>query len=756
MVGVRTALDAMMPPHPLPRHPADAARKTPLACEPHHGAIGGTRHDGFMRTWLKTSLVALSAALGATGAVGQPSVQPEPTDQRLAFDVADGANLNSFLQVGPVAAHLVLRAGTEPRIIVAFPAGDSGVGIWFSPTPAPVAWTLDERPQPITRNDAKGRPLHGVEFQATVIAGPTATAPAATTANAAGAARAARAAAPMLSIGQVLLSSVRVLRDYQTLGKIPPEVNTAPHRQRQTLLWQRDRLDGAAGYRLSLEVTHGHLKGGRITAGRDGRIGMTLSALSGEQPLTPLPARELFADAAPADPAARNALAFLSYQEKFLAGSWRYDTYFGRDTLMALRLLLPALSPAAVEDGLGSVLARLSSTGEVAHEEDVGEFALLDHLHTGTRSDAPVFDYKMIDGAFMLAPVAETWLLADARASSRAAAFLSRQDGGYGRPPRSFGADLVTNLRFVIQSARAFAAQPKAAHLIGLKKGNPWGQWRDSDEGLARGRYPYDVNAIFVPAALGAASRLFASGLLTPYLSDDDRTVLAEAAEMADVWRARAGAYFEVDVPNAAAHSQIETYARSAGVSPDAALRSIGTYPVRFHALALDGDARPIAIMNSDEGFDLLLGNPSVQSLDTAIASVMRPFPAGLMTEVGMVVANPVFATPALQARFGNTAYHGTVIWSWQQAVLAAGLARQLARRDLPDPLQQRLRAAQEQLWRVIEAGRPVINSELWSWSYRNGHYVIAPFGIGSTDSNESNAAQLWSTVYLGVRAPAL
>ena len=77
---------------------------------------------------------------------------------------------------------------------------------------------------------------------------------------------------------------------------------------------------------------------------------------------------------------------------------------------------MPALSPTAVEDGLSSVLARLSADGEVAHEEDIGEQAVLDHLKAdGSRSAAPVYDYKMIDSDYLLAPVVSAWLLHDAR-----------------------------------------------------------------------------------------------------------------------------------------------------------------------------------------------------------------------------------------------------------------------------------------------------------------------------------------------------
>src|SRR5262249_41683156 len=141
--------------------------------------------------------------------------------------------------------------------------------------------------------------------------------------------------------------------------------------------------------------------------------------------------------------------------------------------------------------------------------------------------------------------------------------------------------------------------------------------------------------------------------------------------------------------------------------------------------------------------------------LDRDVESVMRPFPLGLMTEVGMLVANPVFGEPSLQDKFTNHAYHGTVVWSWQQALFASGLARQLRRQDLPAPVRQDLLAAQQTLWRAIRASRSVQSSELWSWHFEGGHYVIAPFGASGTDVDESNAAQLWSSVYLAVKEPS-
>jgi hypothetical protein len=677
---------------------------------------------------LRRALMIVVVGLGLTplAGIGDPG-----SETRLSFDVDEGLNLNSFLRDGPVAAHLLLRSGSDPRILIAFPAGNSGIGLWFSRSTARVTWTLLGRPQPLIVKDERGRPLYGMTAEASVTG------------------------AKDLAIKQAVLSSVRVLRDYEALGAFPAEVATSPTIQNSTITWARDRLDGAPGYRLSIEITQGALKVDHLTAGSEGRIGLKITAVSGEAPLTPLSGNDLLNTLAEADATARNALTFLSYKEKFLAGSWRFNTYFGRDTLMSVRLLMPVLRPQAVEAGLGAVLTRLSPQGEVAHEEDIGEFAILDHLRASqSKSDAPIFDYKMIDGSFMLAPVAAEWLLNDERGRSEAAQFLARTDGRYGEAPRPFGADLVGNLRFVLQAAARFADDPRAPNLIALKPGFTVGQWRDSNGGLGGGRFPYDVNAVFVPAALEAAGRFFDSGLLDPYLDTPDRGIFSRAKTMAGIWRAKAGPLFDVRVPSVTARRDITRYAAALNVSGDAALRSVGNSPVRFHALSLTADAKTMPIVHSDEGFELLFGRPSPAALRQAVTALMRPFPAGLLTDVGAVVASPVYATPDIQARFTKSAYHGTVIWSWQQAVLAAGLQRQLRRQDLTPSLKSLLLAAQTQLWGAVRAAHTMRNSELWSWTFAGGHFRIAPFGANAADTDESNAAQLWSTVYLAIPDP--
>jgi hypothetical protein len=638
----------------------------------------------------------------------------------------EGLNLNSFVQQGPVAAHVLLRSGTDPRLIVAFPAGNSGVGLWFDPVGRPADWTMAGSPRPVTTSDARGRPMHGVSFRTTVHAS-------------------------RLKVKQAVLSSVRVLRDYQALGKAPSEVLIPARIEGKSLVWARDRLDGAAGYRLAVKVDRGALAGDTILAGADGTITLAVTALTGEIPLAPFPAGGLLTKEAAKDPGARAALQFLSYRQKFNAGSWRFNTYFGRDTLMSVRLLMPALKPEAVETGLRSVLDRLSPDGNVAHEEDIGEFAILDHMRAGEgNSDEPTYNYNMIDSPFLLAPVARSWLIDDKRGQPRAVAFLGQSNGS-----RRQGDALITNIRFVIKQAQAFADAPRWNNLISLKAGMDAGEWRDSNDGLGGGRYPYDVNAILVPAALDAITALHRAGLLEPFLVPNDRTLLADLPRIAQVWRDRAPPLFLQTVKPAAARTAITRYAKSQAVPAAPALAAIDRRPIRYNAIALDKTGKPVPIVNSDEGFALLFENPAPDALEIAADTIDRPFPAGLMTGAGMLVANPVFAPAALQKKFGPNAYHGTVIWSWHQALAAAGLRRQLERTDLPTATCHRLRAAESSLWRGIDATRSVQSSELWSWHYDKGGYRIAPFGASGADADESNAAQLWSTVYLAVGRPA-
>lgn len=668
-----------------------------------------------LRCWLLAVMLPLAAP--AAFAIEAP----------LQFRISEGRIENAFYQDGPVAAHLLLSSGDKPRALVAFPAGNSGVGLWFDDVATPVQWTLGEVKG--ARVVERGQAFNGIVAEASV-AGP-------------------------LRLRGAVLGSVRVLRDYQLGHAFPPETAAPLQLSERRASWKRARLDGAPGYALTLQVANGRFRrdGDKLLllpdrAGEPLRI--RLIALTGETPLTPFAENELLNAHASTDARSRNALRFLAYREKFLAGSWRFDTYFGRDTLMSLRLLMPALQPGAIDAGLSAVLARLSPDGEVAHEEDIGEFAVLDHRRAGEGdSAAPTYDYAMIDGNYMLAPVAQAWLLDDARGRENAARFLAADAGGMRR-----GDALLRNFLFVARRSAAFAADPVHSNLIALKPGHDAGQWRDSNDGLGGGRYPWDVNAVWMPAALRALGRFADSGLLNACATPAQLRQLREAAARADAWEKNASALFAVTLPHERAIAQIRGYAAKIGVDAAPALASLGAGALEFPAIALDAAGKPVPVLHSDDGFALLFGHPDAAALERSASSLLRPFPAGLLTDIGMLVANPAYANAEQQARFGNNAYHGSVVWAWQQAVWAAGLQRQLVRDDLPAPTRAHLLEAQTRLWRAIHAADAVRTSELWSWSYADGHYRIAPFGASAADADESNAAQLWSTVYLAVGQP--
>ena len=63
-----------------------------------------------------------AALMAVAGVAVAQRVAPAP---ELAYQLTEGQNVNAFVRDGAVAAHLLLRNGTDPRILVAFPAGES-------------------------------------------------------------------------------------------------------------------------------------------------------------------------------------------------------------------------------------------------------------------------------------------------------------------------------------------------------------------------------------------------------------------------------------------------------------------------------------------------------------------------------------------------------------------------------------------------------------------------------------------------------
>lgn len=664
---------------------------------------------------------ALITFLSACGAADEPAGAPAdapPTAEPLAFAIDTGGIENHFFQRGPVAAHVVAASGPSPRVIFAFPAGNTGAGLWFEPPAADARLAIEG---PILEAAGEGA-MRGVSA---VV----------------------RVSAPAIRLRGAVMGSIRALRQYAADGTVPPgfEHDIAP--RGAGLVLSRTMFDGRC---VTLAVAP--LGRARVTLDAAGRIvaeaprgdrdlSLRFTALTDEPPLDPIPADDLLDAAAARDPESRAALSFLATRQALLAGSWRFLTYFGRDTLITLQLLAPVLQPAAIEAGLGSVIDRLGPEGQVAHEEAVGEWAVVENRARGRRPGAPALDYGMVDDDFLLAPALARYLLDTAEGQARAEAFLAR------RTPSglSYREAARRNLGRVLALAAPFASSGAARDLVALRPGASAGNWRDSEHGLGGGRVPYDVNTALVPAALRAAARLFDGPLRAA-----DRA--GEARSLAD--RYHAASLFRVEIPEAEARARVIAQAEAEGLDPAPALSSIDG-PVTFDAVALGASGAPVPVMSTDVGFRWLYGAPTSDEIVRDARRVFAPYPAGLLTPIGVLVASATFAAdPALRAEFTTRDYHGTVVWSWQQALLAAGIDRQLARADLDPEARAALKDAEVALWDVIGRDRAagVQTAELWSYAVAGGQFRLVPFGQGRGDVDESNAVQLWSTVYLAVR----
>ena len=231
-----------------------------------------------------------------------------------------------------------------------------------------------------------------------------------------------------------------------------------------------------------------------------------------------------------------------------------------------------------------------------------------------------------------------------------------------------------------------------------------------------------------------------------------------------------------MSLPASTARSNLQSYLSEntyyTGASHASSLPSSGN--LTYYSLALSGynNLRTVPVLHSDTAFRLFFINSTNQPqlstfLNATANSILRPFPAGLLTPVGMVVANPALSgSSVLVANFTNSAYHGTVVWSWQLAMMAEGLRRQLHRCNSPSvpdfcgesSVYGTVKRAYNTLWTNIESNRRLLQGEVWSWTYSNSSgYKDVQLGSlppppGVSSGTESNVRQLWSLTFLAVR----
>jgi hypothetical protein len=323
------------------------------------------------------------------------------------------------------------------------------------------------------------------------------------------------------------------------------------------------------------------------------------------------------------------------------------------------------------------------------------------------------------------------------------------------------------NAHKIITLAAPFAAPGNQTieNLMHLKDGQIVGQWRDSTYGIGGGRIPFDVNTGLIPAALRSIASLSAEGIL-----DFNFTLVDSYAQ---VWEDSTLQFFEVSIPPSVAEVSLQNYVNSSGISGLDPQSSTLDGNVTFHALSLDGNSNlaKVQVMNTDSCFRHFLLNTTNQAQLTAFVNstannVRQRFPAGLMTDVGMLVANPAYGNdPVYAANWTTSAYHGTVVWSWPLAMMARGLELQLSRctsTTQPDfcsdnAVYSNVKTAYNVLWDSIEANSAHLSTEVWSWTYNGEDKKFEFIDLGAlppppgSSPTESDIVQLWSLTFLAV-----
>jgi hypothetical protein len=339
------------------------------------------------------------------------------------------------------------------------------------------------------------------------------------------------------------------------------------------------------------------------------------------------------------------------------------------------------------------------------------------------------------------------------------------------------------NAKKIVTLAAPFAAPNNQTtdNLMHLKDNQIVGEWRDSTYGIGGGRIPFDVNTALAPAALRSIATLASNGVL-----DFNSTLVNSYAQ---IWEDSTLQFFEVSVPLSDAKTLLQNYTTSSGISGLQSQADTLDSDVDFYGLALDGNNNlsTVQVMNTDTCFrHFLLNTTNDEQLTTFLNatanSIRLTFPAGLMTDVGMLVANPAYGGDSIYAaNWTTSAYHGTVVWyftpslfaphknvlknfrSWPLAMMSRGLELQLSRCNSSSvpafcsntAVYSNVKTAYNMLWDKIEANSAHLSTEVWSWTYADGKFSYIDLGAlppppGSSPT-ESDIVQLWSLTFLAV-----
>jgi hypothetical protein len=183
--------------------------------------------------------------------------------------------------------------------------------------------------------------------------------------------------------------------------------------------------------------------------------------------------------------------------------------------------------------------------------------------------------------------------------------------------------------------ALPFAQNATFGNLLGLRPGQPVGNWRDSNEGLGYGFYPFDVNTALVPASLRATQALLSSGVLANSSLDAN-----EVGQVADVWETHAPDLFHVSIDAQTAEQRLENFVQAANLS-EILLNQTNATPnsdgVAFYTLSLMPDGTPVQVMNSDTSFNLVYGQNVSQEFLEHVVTALQPYPRGMTRILSLI-----------------------------------------------------------------------------------------------------------------------
>ena len=469
---------------------------------------------------------------------------------------------------------------------------------------------------------------------------------------------------------------------------------------------------------------------------------------------------------------------FLITEDVLLAGSWQFLTYFGRDTILTVLMMKDVFKKKIFEIAIKSVLERMSLEGQVAHEEDLRKDI----------SEKDRYDYKTVDDDLMFPIMLLEYLrILDKKALVE---FITKSRD-----------KIEKNLQFILEKALRYYNNQTYENLISIHGVS--GNWRDSAVGLARGIYPADVNVVWMPVALKSIKEIIKilKGAIEPFEFYIDESKLDEVI---NAWEQVGDKFFKIYLSPQQIRNRLRKYYLwlKKNFPQEAEMLLRQTYDgvsvneflfedkipkglqngFTYYALSLDRNGRPIGVVNSDiPVFKLFFENLEESSIKELLHPIEVPYAFGglMIDNVGIVIANPMLvdfdpSKPYFEQydlvflpteitilnkaertklqefiselnpyiMFDNTRYHGSVVWSWQVAMLELGLFKQIRNNRTSKHLTKILKKIEE------TTSEEHKNDELWTFSITNDTFKPTHF-VGGKNHYATNFAQLWSLAWL-------